>query len=78
MLETGDPATSLRELLSWSYRQLSPSAAAMFALLGVHCGPDITVPAAASLAGFPAPTPGWRWPSWLRPAWPPSTGRAGT
>ena len=23
----------------------------MFALLGVHCGPDITVPAAASLAG---------------------------
>jgi tetratricopeptide (TPR) repeat protein len=24
----------------------------MFALLGVHCGPDITVPAAASLAGF--------------------------
>ena len=30
--------------------QPSP-AAAMFALLGVHCGPDITVPAAASLAG---------------------------
>jgi tetratricopeptide (TPR) repeat protein len=52
-LETGDPATSLRELLSWSYRQLSPSAAGMFALLGVHCGPDITVPAAASLAGVP-------------------------
>ena len=25
----------------------------MFALLGVHCGPDITVPAAASLAGVP-------------------------
>jgi tetratricopeptide (TPR) repeat protein len=53
VLETGDPATSLRELLSWSYRQLSPSAAQMFALLGVHCGPDITVPAAASLAGVP-------------------------
>jgi DNA-binding SARP family transcriptional activator/tetratricopeptide (TPR) repeat protein len=51
VLETGDPATSLRELLSWSYRQLSPPAAWMFALLGVHCGPDITVPAAASLAG---------------------------
>jgi DNA-binding SARP family transcriptional activator/tetratricopeptide (TPR) repeat protein len=50
-LETGDPATSLRELLSWSYRQLSPPTAAMFALLGVHCGPDIAVPAAASLAG---------------------------
>jgi tetratricopeptide (TPR) repeat protein len=53
-LETGDPATSLRELLSWSCRQLSAPAAAMFALLGVHCGPDITVPAAASLAGIPA------------------------
>jgi tetratricopeptide (TPR) repeat protein/transcriptional regulator with XRE-family HTH domain len=51
VLETGDAATSLRELLSWSYGQLSEPAAAMFALLGVHCGPDITVPAAASLAG---------------------------
>jgi tetratricopeptide (TPR) repeat protein len=50
VLETGDPATSLRELLSWSYRQLSRPAAQMFALLGVHCGPDIAVPAAASLA----------------------------
>jgi DNA-binding SARP family transcriptional activator len=53
VLETGDPATSLRQLLSWSYRQLTPEAAQMFALLGVHCGPDITVPAAASLAGVP-------------------------
>ncbi len=51
VLETGDPATSLRQLLAWSYGQLSPAAAQMFALLGVHCGPDITVPAAASLAG---------------------------
>jgi len=51
VLETGDTATSLRELLSWSHRQLSAPAAAMFALLGMHCGPDITVPAAASLAG---------------------------
>jgi hypothetical protein len=53
VLETGDPATSLRQVLSWSYRRLSPAAAAMFVLLGVHCGPDITVPAAASLAGVP-------------------------
>ncbi len=49
VLETGDPATSLGQLLSWSYGQLSPPAAQMFALVGVHCGPDITVPAAASL-----------------------------
>jgi DNA-binding SARP family transcriptional activator/tetratricopeptide (TPR) repeat protein len=55
VLDTGDPATSLSELLSWSHRQLSEPAAAMFALLGVHCGPDITVPAAASLAGIPRP-----------------------
>ena len=53
VLETGDPATSLRQLLSWSHSQLTPGAAQMFALLGVHCGPDITVPAAASLAGVP-------------------------
>ncbi len=53
VLETGDPATSLGQLLSWSYRQLSPAAAQIFTLLGVHCGPDITVPAAASLAGVP-------------------------
>ncbi len=53
VLETGDPATSLRQLLSWSHGQLSPPAARMFALLGVHCGPDITVSAAASLAAVP-------------------------
>ena len=58
VLETGDPATSLGQLLSWSYGQLSPPAAQMFALLGVHCGPDITVPAAASLAGVSRPQAG--------------------
>jgi DNA-binding SARP family transcriptional activator/tetratricopeptide (TPR) repeat protein len=54
VLETGDPATSLGQLLSWSNRQLSQPAAQMFALLGVHCGPDITIPAAASLADVSA------------------------
>jgi DNA-binding SARP family transcriptional activator/tetratricopeptide (TPR) repeat protein len=58
VLETGDAATSLGELLSWSHRQLSAPAAAMFALLGVHCGPDFTIPAAASLAGVPAAAAG--------------------
>jgi DNA-binding SARP family transcriptional activator len=53
VLETGDSATSLSELLSWSHRQLSEPAATMFALLGVHCGPDITAAAAASLAAVP-------------------------
>jgi DNA-binding SARP family transcriptional activator/tetratricopeptide (TPR) repeat protein len=51
VLETGDAATSFRRLLSWSQRQLTADGAGMFALLGVHRGPDITVPAAASLAG---------------------------
>ncbi|MEU0882622.1 BTAD domain-containing putative transcriptional regulator [Lentzea sp. NPDC005914] len=50
-LDTGDAATSVRAVFQWSYQQLSPAAARMFRLAGVHPGPDITVPAAASLAG---------------------------
>jgi tetratricopeptide (TPR) repeat protein len=37
-------------VFSWSYRQLDAEAARMFRLLGVHPGPDIGLPAAASLA----------------------------
>jgi tetratricopeptide (TPR) repeat protein len=40
-------------VISWSYRQLSDSAARLFRLLGLHPGPDITAPAAASLAAVP-------------------------
>ena len=50
-LEAGDAATDVRAVLSWSYDQLSPAAARMFRLLGLHPGPDISLPAAASLAG---------------------------
>jgi tetratricopeptide (TPR) repeat protein len=50
-LGTGDSATDVRSALSWSCRQLSEPARRMFRLLGVHRGPDITAPAAASLAG---------------------------
>ncbi|HEV2374138.1 MAG TPA: BTAD domain-containing putative transcriptional regulator [Streptosporangiaceae bacterium] len=50
-LEIGDDA-SVRAAFSWSYRQLSDPAARMFRLLGLHLGPDISVPAAASLAGM--------------------------
>jgi transcriptional regulator with XRE-family HTH domain len=53
-MDTGDAATSLRTLYSCSYRQLSGPAAHMFRLLSVHPGPDITAPAAASLAAIPA------------------------
>jgi len=50
-LDAGDPAADVRAVFSWSVRQLSPAAARMFRLLGVHPGPDISGPAAASLAG---------------------------
>jgi tetratricopeptide (TPR) repeat protein/transcriptional regulator with XRE-family HTH domain len=51
-LDGGDPATSVRAAFSWSYQQLSPETARMFRLLGLHPGPDISVRAAASLAGL--------------------------
>ena len=50
-LETADTTSSVREVFSWSYRQLSLPAARTFRLLGLHPGPDITVAAAASLGG---------------------------
>ncbi|MEH1163971.1 BTAD domain-containing putative transcriptional regulator [Micromonospora sp. CPCC 205539] len=49
----GDPATDVRAVFSWSYQALSPTAGRMFRLLGLHPGPDIAAPAAASLAGVP-------------------------
>jgi DNA-binding SARP family transcriptional activator/tetratricopeptide (TPR) repeat protein len=52
-LEAGDAMTNVRAVLSWSYDQLSQPAARMFRLLGVHPGPDISLSAAASLAGMP-------------------------
>jgi len=54
-LETGDAASSVREVLSWSCRQLSSTASRMFRLLGAHPGPDISVPAAASMLGAGVP-----------------------
>jgi tetratricopeptide (TPR) repeat protein len=45
----GDAATDVRSVFSWSYRALSPGAARLFRLLGLHPGPAISVPAAASL-----------------------------
>jgi DNA-binding SARP family transcriptional activator len=51
-LDAGDPASSVRAVFSWSYQSLSGLAARMFRLLGLHPGPDISVPAAASLAGI--------------------------
>jgi DNA-binding SARP family transcriptional activator/Flp pilus assembly protein TadD len=53
-LDAGEEPASVRAVFSWSYRQLPAAAARMFRLLGAHPGPDITIAAAASLAGMPA------------------------
>jgi DNA-binding SARP family transcriptional activator/tetratricopeptide (TPR) repeat protein len=54
-LDVGDPAMNVRAVLSWSVGRLGPAAARMFALLGLHPGPDMTAAAAASLAGTEPP-----------------------
>lgn len=50
-LDTADPMTSVRTVLSWSYDAQDPAARRLFRMLGLHPGPDISVRAAASLAG---------------------------
>jgi DNA-binding SARP family transcriptional activator len=52
-LATDDPSTDVRAVLSWSYRALTPGAARLFRLFGMHPGPEMSVAAAASLAGLP-------------------------
>jgi tetratricopeptide (TPR) repeat protein len=52
-LEVGDPAANVRTVFSLSYRHLPDVAARVFRLLGLHPGPDISAPAAASMAGVP-------------------------
>ena len=54
-LDAGEAAASVTAAFSWSCRQLSPAAARMFRLLGLHPGPDISIPAAASLAATGQP-----------------------
>jgi DNA-binding SARP family transcriptional activator/tetratricopeptide (TPR) repeat protein len=53
VLDTGDPATQVRAVFSWSYRHLETTAVRLFRLLGVAPGPDISLPAAACLAEVP-------------------------
>jgi DNA-binding SARP family transcriptional activator/tetratricopeptide (TPR) repeat protein len=48
-----DPTTDARTVFSWSYLQLSQDAARLFRLLGLHPEPDVSLAAAASLAGLP-------------------------
>jgi tetratricopeptide (TPR) repeat protein len=50
-LDAGDEAADIRSAFSWSYRLLGEPAGSMFRRLAAHPGPDISEPAAASLAG---------------------------
>ncbi|MBO4209950.1 AfsR/SARP family transcriptional regulator [Micromonospora echinofusca] len=52
-LDAGDPSTDVRAVFSWSYRMLDAGSARLFRLLGLHPGPDVAVPAVASLTGLP-------------------------
>jgi DNA-binding SARP family transcriptional activator/tetratricopeptide (TPR) repeat protein len=51
--DSADAATDVRTVFSWSYRRLSPAAARLFRLLGLHPGPDVSAAATASLLGAP-------------------------
>jgi tetratricopeptide (TPR) repeat protein/transcriptional regulator with XRE-family HTH domain len=53
-LDAGDVNLSAQTVFSWSYQCLSEPAARMFRLLGLLPGPDISGPAAASLANVGA------------------------
>ncbi|ONI76553.1 hypothetical protein BWI15_04400 [Kribbella sp. ALI-6-A] len=46
-----DEATDLRAVFSWSYQLLKATSAHTFKLYGAHPGPDLSVDAAAALAG---------------------------
>ncbi|SFF35305.1 Tetratricopeptide repeat-containing protein [Actinacidiphila alni] len=52
-LHAGDSASDVRAVFSWSYRRLSSPSARLFRLLGLPAGPDIALPAVASLSGLP-------------------------
>jgi len=54
-LTVDDVSVSVRAVFARSCQELTPPAARIFRLLGLHPGPDITVAAAASLAGVPIP-----------------------
>jgi tetratricopeptide (TPR) repeat protein len=48
---SGDDASAVRSVFSWSYSALQPELARTFRLLGLHAGPDISIEAAAALLG---------------------------
>ncbi|GIF23044.1 tetratricopeptide (TPR) repeat protein/transcriptional regulator with XRE-family HTH domain [Actinoplanes tereljensis] len=53
VLDAGDPLSDVRAIFSWSYATLTPPAARLFRLLGRQPGADLSIRAAAALAGVP-------------------------
>ncbi|QWF77477.1 NB-ARC domain-containing protein [Amycolatopsis sp. CA-230715] len=51
LLSVGETA-SVRAVMAWSYRGLTPAAASLFRMLGLLAGPDWSLDAAAALTGF--------------------------
>ncbi|MGW1230238.1 AfsR/SARP family transcriptional regulator [Streptomyces sp. NPDC002530] len=51
-LETGEAASSVRTVFSWSYLRLDAGTARVFRLLGLYPGRDAAAPAVAALAGL--------------------------
>lgn len=51
ILTGGDPASDMRQVISWSLSSLREESISLFALLGEHPGPDISAEAACSLTG---------------------------
>lgn len=54
-LDAGEAHTQVRAVFSWSVTALSPAAARLFRLLGLHPGPEHSAAAAASVGGQPLP-----------------------
>ncbi|HEX4225278.1 MAG TPA: BTAD domain-containing putative transcriptional regulator [Pseudonocardiaceae bacterium] len=52
-LDASDASVDVRTVFSWSYQMLGQDAAALFRLLSVPSGPDISARAIAALAGQP-------------------------
>ena len=53
VLDEDDPGAGISAVLSCSHKALTPEQAQVFALLGLSPGPDISLGAAAALAGVP-------------------------
>ena len=53
VLNSAEPGADIRTVFSWSYNNLDHDASRVFRLLSLHPGPDLGVPAAASLVGRP-------------------------